>query len=297
MDVLAETLQLFFSMLLKLTVLFLSISTLTALLLTWIPHEKIKIWMTGKGVFGNIIGTGAGAMTPFCACSTIPLTLGFLQAGIPFGSVMSFLIASPLLNPLILGIITVFIGGNAALWYFLIVFPASVAFGILAERLGGAAFVKRVRIPSKIHQDEDLRNTPFYSQLSASFKKAFRDFRNVFPFLLIGVAAGAGIYGYVPDDLVMRFAGPGSRFAVPAAAIIGVPLYVRAETAIPIAAVLMQKGMTSGAAAALIIGGAGMALPEMSLLAGIFRKRLVAAVIAGIFCTAVIGGFIFNMIV
>jgi uncharacterized membrane protein YraQ (UPF0718 family) len=122
------------------------------------------------------------------------------------------------------------------------------------------------------------------------------DFYGILGYLLIGVGIGAVIYGYLPQDLVIRYAGPDNPFAIPVAAIIGIPLYIRVETAIPIGLSLMQKGMSVGAVIALIIGGAGMAIPEMSMLAGIFKKRLVGAIVLVIFFTAVIGGYVFNMI-
>jgi uncharacterized membrane protein YraQ (UPF0718 family) len=125
---------------------------------------------------------------------------------------------------------------------------------------------------------------------------AWGDFRSVLIYLLVGVATGAGIYGYIPQDFVTNIAGPDNPFAVPVAAIIGVPLYIRAETAIPIGLALSQKGMSMGAVIALIIGGAGMAIPEMALLASIFRKRLVAAIVVVIWTTAVVGGYVFNTI-
>ncbi|MEJ1730214.1 permease, partial [Escherichia coli] len=107
---------------------------------------------------------------------------------------------------------------------------------------------------------------------------------------------GAGIYGYMPDDFLIKIAGPDNIFAVPVAAIVGIPLYIRAETAIPIAVSLIGKGMGVGTAITLIIGGAGMAIPEMSMLSGIFKIKLVAAIVAVIFITAVVSGFVFNLI-
>jgi uncharacterized membrane protein YraQ (UPF0718 family) len=100
----------------------------------------------------------------------------------------------------------------------------------------------------------------------------------------------------VPEDIVIKVAGPKNPFAIPFAALIGIPLYIRAETAIPIATALIHKGMSTGAAMALIIGGAGMAVPEMTMLAAIFKRRLVGAVVGVVFLTAVIGGYIFNVI-
>ena len=115
-------------------------------------------------------------------------------------------------------------------------------------------------------------------------------------YLLIGVALGAGIYGYMPQDFVLKIAGPDNIFAIPVAAVLGIPLYIRAETAIPIGVALMSKGMGIGTVIALIIGGAGMAIPEMTMLASIFRKKLVAAIITAIFLTAVISGYLFNIL-
>jgi uncharacterized membrane protein YraQ (UPF0718 family) len=113
-------------------------------------------------------------------------------------------------------------------------------------------------------------------------------------YLVVGTAIGAVIYGYVPQDWILSIAGKGNILAVPVAALIGIPLYIRAESAIPIGLALAQKGMSLGAVLALIIGGAGMAIPEMSMLLSIFKARIVAVIVALVFLTAVIGGYAFD---
>ncbi len=113
---------------------------------------------------------------------------------------------------------------------------------------------------------------------------------------LIGVALGAAIYGYMPEEFVLSIAGKDNPFAIPISAILGVPLYIRAETAIPIDIALMGKGMSVGAVIALIICGAGMAIPEMTMMASIFKRKLVGVIVAVIFLTAVIGGYVFNFV-
>lgn len=296
MNTLIVTIKYFILITAELTVLFLGISTIVALVLMYLPQEKIKSWMSGKGIFGNVMGTVLGSLTPFCACSTIPMTLGFLKIGIPFGAVMSFVISSPLMNPIILTMMIALMGLKAALVYFLITFIASVLFGVILEKSGGSKYIKNVRIKSGGHQDDEEVPDVFSGKLKFAFQKAWGDFRGVLMYLLIGVGIGAAIYGYLPQDFVLKFAGPENPFAIPVAAAIGVPLYIRAETAIPIGVALMQKGMSVGAVIALIIGGAGMAIPEMSMLASIFKKKLVAAIVIVIYLTAVIGGYIFNMI-
>ena len=297
MHTLLVTLQYFVTITAELTALFLGISTAVALLLMYIPREKLNGWLTRRGLWGNVLGTLVGSLTPFCACSTIPMMLGMLNAGAPFGPVMSFLISSPLLNPVIIMMILALMGWKACLLYFGVVFIGSVSFGFILEKAGGARYVKNVRIKnSGCHAESDEEGVParFAGKLSAAFWSAWGTFRGILPYLLIGVAIGAGIYGYVPQDFVVRFAGPHNPFAVPVAAIIGVPLYIRAETVIPLGLALLQKGMSMGAVIALVIGGAGMAIPEMAMLASILRKRLVVAIVAVIWTTAVVGGLFFN---
>jgi uncharacterized membrane protein YraQ (UPF0718 family) len=227
------------------------------------------------------------------------MTLGMLNAGAPFGPVMSFVIASPLLNPIIISMVWAMMGIKACLLYFGVTFVGSMLFGVILEKIGGAHYVKRVRAkPSCCNASHDSGHSPmtFSGKLKASFITAWGDFRAVLIYLLVGVAIGAGIYGYIPQDFVTKLAGPDNPFAIPIAASIGVPLYIRAETAIPIGLALSQKGMSMGAVIALIIGGAGMAIPEMAMLASIFRKRLVASIVVVIWFTAVVGGYVFNTI-
>ena len=165
------------------------------------------------------------------------MTVGFLNAGVPFGSVMSFLIASPLLNPIIIGMLAALVGIKAAVIYFVIAFVCSVAFGVILQKIGGQKYVKNVRVkPACCGGGEevvDKRSLPFKAKLKLAFKAAWDSLRPIMGYLLIGVALGAAIYGYMPEDFVLKIAGPDNPFAVPVAAVLGVPLYIRAETAIP----------------------------------------------------------------
>lgn len=296
MNTLIDTIGYFLFITAELTVLFLAISTIVALVLMYVPQEKIRRWMAGKGIAGNFVGALVGALTPFCACSTIPLTLGFLEMGISFGTVMSFVIASPLMNPIIFSIMLALMGLKTSLVYLAVTFAGAVVFGVVLEKAGGEKCVKAIRIKSCCGQSDEPAPELFSAKFKLAFFRAWEDFRGVLLYLLIGVGIGAAIYGYLPQDFVLQVAGPDNLFAVPIAAVIGIPLYIRAETAIPIGVALMGKGMSVGAVIALIIGGAGMAIPEMSMLAGIFKKKLVAAIVIVVFLTAVAGGYIFNMI-
>lgn len=298
MNTITDTIQFFLFLMAELTVLFLGISTIVAFVLLYIPQTQLQAWFSRRGIGGNVLGATIGSLTPFCACSTIPMTVGLLNAGVSFGSVMSFIIASPLVNPIILGMIATMLGLKACLVYFAITFSGSILFGVILEKAG---FAKQVKlIPSAQSCCNASDNKPlksFRQKLAYAASKAYADFKPVLPYLVIGVALGAGIYGFVPQDFVVDIAGAQNPLAVPLAAIIGIPLYIRAETAIPIGLALAQKGMSVGAVIALIIGGAGMAIPEMSMLASIFRKKLVAAMVLTIFLTAVAGGLAFNALI
>lgn len=301
MNTLIDTLRYFVLITIELIALFVFISALVEIILMYVPEEKIRRRLSGAGVFGNIVAAGFGALTPFCACSTIPMTVGFLNAGVPFGSTMSFLVASPLLNPIILGMLGAMVGIKAMVAYFVIAFLCSILFGFLLEKIGAQKYVKNVRLkPASCcagsHEVVDKHSLPFPSKLKVAFAGAWDSLRPIMGYLLVGVALGAGIYGYMPQDFVMKIARPDNPFAIPVAAVLGIPLYIRAETAIPIGLALMGKGMSIGAVISLIIGGAGMAIPEMTMLASIFKKQLVAMIVLVIFLTAVVSGYLFNIL-
>ena len=300
MNTLLDTLLYFCYITVELVVLFIMITALVEIILMYIPQEKISRKIEKAGFLGNVISAGFGALTPFCACSTIPMTVGFLNAGVPFGATMSFLIASPLLNPIIIAMLGALVGVKAMLIYGAIAFTCSIFFGWGLQKVD-AQYVKNVRLKKQscCSADEgsiDRKQLPWSQKIALALRAGWDTLRPIIWYLIIGVAMGAAIYGYMPSDWVLKIAGPDNPFAVPVAAIIGVPLYIRAETAIPIGVALMGKGMSIGAVIALVIGGAGMAIPEISMLASIFKKKLVIMIVAVIFLTAVISGYLFNLL-
>lgn len=281
----------------ELVILFLGISTLIALLFMYVSQDKLKNWMSGKGVWGNIMGVIFGAVTPFCACSTVPMTLGFLQAGVPFGTVMSFVISSPLMDPLVFVMLGTFMGWKVAVGFLVLTSFFAVIFGMILDKMGWSNQVKNVRIKQNGHeQDNAEKPEGFINRLKVSFITAWEDFKNVFIYMVIGVAIGAAIYGYLPEELITKVAGPENPFAVLVVAIIGMPLYIRVTSAIPIGLALMDKGASIGAVIALIISGAGIAIPELTMLASIFKEKLIITFIVVVFISAVLSGLIFNMI-
>jgi len=291
-----ETIKYFAVIMSELVVLFIGISTIIAFVLMYIPQDKIKSWLSGKGIFGNIMAVLFGAVTPFCACSTVPMTLGLLKAGVNFGTVMSFVIASPLMDPLVFILLGTFLGWKVAIGFLILTSAFAVIFGVLFEKMGWADQVKRVRIKGAEHEQESKLPNGVRSRLKAAFYKALADFKGVFIYMIIGVAIGAAIYGYMPTDLLAQVAGRDNPFAVLVVSLIGMPLYIRVEAAIPIGLALIEKGASIGAVIAFIVSGAGIAIPELTMLASIFKKKIIIAFIVIVFITAVVSGLIFNML-
>ena len=280
----------------ELIVLFIGITFLVGLIQEYVPDETIKMALGGRHkVLGSILGAGFGALTPFCSCSTIPMLLGMLNAGVPFASAMAFLFASPLLNPVIISLFIILMGWKVAALYFAVTFVGAIAIGLLLDALGFASQVKSVAAVRSCCDCEQGADARSRIQRSAAF--AFGLFRQLVPYLLLGAGIGAFIHGFVPTEIISRLAGPDNPLAVPVAAIIGVPIYIRAETMIPIGLALIEKGMSVGAVLALVIGGAGASIPELTLLSAIFEKKLLAAFVLTIFAIAVAAGYLANLLV
>ena len=273
----------------ELVLLFVVVSLFVGVLQVYVsPRTMQRVLGNTGSVAGSMFGAAFGALTPFCSCSTIPITLGFLKSGVAFSSSMSFLFASPLLNPIILAMMLVIFGPIITVVYAVIMFVFAVGIGLILERARYRKYLKPVAVEGGI----DQAGTKF--QQIVNF--ALTIFRQMLPYLLLGAGIGAFIYGFLPSDWVLAAAGPENIFAIPIAALIGIPLYIRAETILPIAAVFLEKGMGTGTVAALLIGGAGMSIPEITMLSAIFEKKLVGVFVIMIFASAVLTGCILQII-
>ncbi len=286
----------------ELLALFVAISFLVALLQEFVPKETVqRVLSKPQKWVGNILGAALGAATPFCSCSTIPILKGLLDSGAPFGASMSFLISSPLLNPVILSLFLAMMGWKVTVIYSILAFISAVLIGAVWERFGLACDYKMtvfqmacccgggemIQIQKPLTRNEKIRRAG---------GQTWTLFRQVLPYLIIGAGIGSFIYGFVPEEFIARVAGPDNPLAIPVAAAIGVPMYIRVETMIPIASVLMAKGMSLGAVMALIIGGAGASIPEITLLASLFKPRLVAVFTVTILLVAAVSGYVFQIL-
>lgn len=293
MDQFLPFLKTFFTLLIELTVLFIAISFLVSWLQQKVTEDRIKQVLNRPNKWsGYLYGTGLGALTPFCSCSTIPILAGLLSSGAPFGPSMSFLIASPLLNPVIIILLWTLLGWKLTLDYVIIVGLFSILIGVVWSALGLKQSVKHV----KVRRGDNIADDHHVPNWKRALYDAWSFFYPLLPFLLIGVSIGAVIHDFIPQDVIVKYAGGDKPWTIPIAAVIGIPMYIRAEAILPIADALVSKGMGIGAVIALLIGGAGASIPEVVLLSKLFKKKLVIAFVLSVLLVAVSTGFVIQMI-
>lgn len=326
-----DTLGMFAFLALELSALFLLISYLVGVLQRYVPQEKIAAALSAQRGKSYLYAALLGAITPFCSCSTIPLLKGLIRARAGFGPMMVFLFASPLLNPVIVVLLAVTFGLKLTGIFVTFGLLVSVIAGWVLQRLGFERYLLNVDTVkggcSAASGNAGSTNTEpscsggrsgasssityssqgyaipvvsYYESLLGDIRagkfnglwnETWSDFRKVLPYLIVGIAVGSVIYGFVPADLLAAYAGDDNPFAIPIAAVIGAPLYIRAEAVIPLAAALLGKGVSAGAVMALIIGSAGASLTELILLKSLFRWPLVAVFLAVVIGMAISAGY------
>ncbi len=328
-----KSLEFFVFAMVELTILFVGISFIVGCINEFLPQDKVKRLLSGRKGKGYFIGAVLGGLTPFCSCSTIPMMVGLLKAGAGFGPTMSFLFASPLVNPVLLGLFFTLLGPKITVVYSLLALGLAICSGVVLEKLGFSRYLisrtmaqensgccekssqvvihksesivplaqaaksESVELSSCCDTENTTDNVQHPNRWGRIFKEAVVQFKTFLPFIIVGVAIGSLIHGFLPTDIVTEVAGSDNLLAIPVSAVIGIPLYIRASTMLPIAASLLGKGMSLGAVIALIIGGAGASLPEVTMLKGLFRIPLLAAFLLCVFFTAVVSGFIMNAVI
>lgn len=349
----------------ELILIFVAVSFLIGLLTEYLPPSRVRDYLADKLTWVQyLLGAGLGALTPFCSCSTVPITAGLLKGGVPFGPVMAFLFSSPVLNPVIIVLLLSLFGIHVTLLYVAVTFLGSMVVAALMSRMGmedqvkpllnlegaccssaagreagaakgdaadasccASAAVSPVPLNLPMFQDAggccspaagapaqaasssccsadfstdaaaESMSLPFREKMKRASLSAVATFKGVFWYLLLGAGIGAFIYGFFPQDLVVRLAGPGNPWSIPIAAAIGVPMYIRAETIIPISAALVGKGMGLGTVLALIIGGAGASIPEIIILGSMFKRKLIAFFVLNVFLAAIAAGYLVDVLV
>ena len=329
---LQDAAEMFVFLAVELSLLFIVISAGVSLIRQKVPDHKIQQMMGARKGKGYLLAALLGAVTPFCSCSTIPMLRGLLSAKAGFGPTLTFLFVSPLLNPIIVGLMWVTFGWKVTLLYAIIAAGVSVLASIILDSLGFERHIIASKsssanccAPAKASA-KTLPGTTYtpikvsccspaakaiekpvvnccstkavvsINPIKLATKDALQQFKDVLPYLLLGVLIGSFIYGFIPSEWIAAHAGADNPFAIPLSAVVGIPLYIRAEAVIPLASVLMTKGMGLGALMALIIGSAGASLTEVILLKSMFRIPMIVAFLTVILGMAILMGYLTQML-
>lgn len=291
-DSIIEFIKTFLMLFGELLALFIVVSFIVSFIQQVVSEEKIKRFLNRPNkVINYVLGTFFGAVTPFCSCSTIPILAGLLNSKVPFGPSMSFLIASPLMNPVMIIMLWALLGWKIALVYFIVLSIFSIVVGLIFSKLNLEETYKGVTV-----KGDGFFSNNQESKMKQALNDAWAFLYPMLPYLFIGVFIGAFIYGFIPADFITEYASGDGIFSVVIASIIGVPMYIRPETMLPIAEALVSKGMSMGTVIALVIGGAGASIPEVVMLSKLFKNKFLIAFIATILLVATGTGLIINAI-
>lgn len=307
-----------------LVVIIAVISVITGFVKEYIPQEKLQKKLKKQGtVKGAFMGAGLGVLTPFCSASMVPVAMGMIEMSAPFSTVLPFLISAPLCNFVVVGIIFVTFGFDVAAIYFVWTFLCAVIAGLT---IGRSSVRHQVKNLAEIHSKKNKKAyarceatqleqsccevVPAKNSCSAStvlpnnkkeknqnaLKFAWALFKKIAPYAILGAGISGIALAFIPTTFVEEYVGDDSWYAIPVAASIGVPLYMRIEMVIPLLSTLLAKGMSMGAAMALLIGGTGASIPELAILSSMLKPKGLVVFTLTVLVIATLGGVLFMYI-
>jgi hypothetical protein len=265
---------------------------------SYFTAERTRAMLAGRSEWaGNVLGAALGTVTPFCSCSAVPLFIGFLTAGVPLGVTFSFLIAAPMVNEVAVALLFGLFGWKVAAQYFATGLLIAIAAGWTIGRLHLEQQVEPWVYQMHGGPADTTMATPTWRDRLGAGRDAVRDIvGRVWPFLLAGIAVGAAIHGWVPENFMASVMGKGAWWSVPLAVLIGVPMYSNAAGIIPVVHALLEKGAALGTVLAFMMSVIALSLPEMVILRKVLRPRLLGAFIGVVATGIVLVGYLFNWI-
>jgi uncharacterized membrane protein YraQ (UPF0718 family) len=260
--------------------------------------ERTRAILAGKREgLGNVAAAGLGIFTPFCSCSAVPLFVGFVSAGVPLGVTFSFLIAAPMINEVALGLLFALLGWKVALTYLAFGLTIAIVSGWVIGRLHLegwlAEWVRNIRAGDVDLQPDELT---WIDRFEAGWDAVKEIVGKVWYWIIAGIAVGAFIHGYVPAELLSRIMGADAWWSVPAAVLLGVPMYSNAAGIIPVVEALLGKGAALGTVLAFMMSVIALSLPEMIILRKVLSVKLIAVFVAVVASGILAVGFLFNFL-
>lgn len=297
---LADSLQFFFYDTPKVLLLLAGVVMVMGMVNSYFTAERTRALLSGKreGV-GNVMAASLGVVTPFCSCSAVPLFIGFVKAGVPLGITFSFLIAAPMVNEVALALLFGLFGWKVAALYLGLGLTIAIAAGWLIGRLHLEHLLEDwVRALSRADADAAVERDRLTlgDRVLAGFDTVREIVGKVWPYVLGGIAVGAAIHGYVPEQFMADLMGADAWWSVPAAVTCGIPLYSNAAGIIPIVEALLAKGAAFGTVLAFMMSVIALSLPEMIILRKVLKLKLIAVFVGVVAAGILAVGFVFNAV-
>ena len=299
---LADTINFFVYDVIKIGVLLIVINYIMAITRYYLPIEKVKDIMTKRRWYGldYLLAAALGVITPFCSCSSIPLFIGFLSAGIPLGVTFTFLISSPLINEASLYLFPAIFGWRITFLYNLIGIGVSVLGGMLIQKMHMDKYIQpeflKFKSKKQVEAEYDTKKVPLKALMKHWTNEVVDITKKIFPYVVLGVGLGAVIHGVIPESLVTKYLSIRSWYVVPLATLMGVPLYANSVSVIPIIEALVGKGVPLGSALAFMTATVALSLPEALILKRVMKWQLLMAFFGITIIGIMIIGYVFNII-
>jgi uncharacterized membrane protein YraQ (UPF0718 family) len=286
----------------KILILLFVITSVMGVVNSYFPVDKIKNFLSRRKLYGleYFLASLFGAITPFCSCSSVPLFIGFVKGGIPLGVTFAFLITSPLVNEVAIAMFIGMFGLKATLVYV----TSGVLLGMLGGIILGKLNLEKLLTPwvqgilAKAQQEGELDDDKktFIQRIPEILREAWSIIKGVFWYIIIGIAIGALMHGFIPTGFFEAYISKTNPLAVPIAAILGVPMYSNAAGVLPIIEVFVNKGVPIGTAIAFMMAVVGLSIPEAMLLKKVMTWKLIAIFFTVVTFCIILSGYLFNII-
>jgi hypothetical protein len=295
---LGGALQFFFYDTPKVLLLLTAVVFVMGMVNSYFTPERTRALLAGRSEgAANVMAASLGIVTPFCSCSAVPLFIGFVQAGVPLGVTFSFLVSAPMVNEVALALLFGLFGWKIAALYLGLGLTVAVVAGWVIGRLKMEAHLEDwVRDMPKVQAVAGADGMTLADRIEGGFASVREIVGKVWPYILAGIAIGAGIHGWVPQDFMASFMGKDAWWSVPLAVLIGVPMYTNAAGIIPIVQALLAKGAALGTVLAFMMSVIALSLPEMIILRKVLKVRLIATFAAVVAAGILTVGFVFNAV-
>ena len=290
----------------KIFFLMFTIISIIAFIRSYIDNTKFKNYIEKQPKFiAHLLASLFGAITPFCSCSSIPLFIGFIEAKIPFGIAMSFLITSPMINEIAILVLAGVVGVKVTILYVLTGIIVGMMGGFIMGKLGYEKFLQdyintiknKKATTCSCSCTSNVQKLTLTTRIKDSLIYTKDLMQRIWLFMLLGIGVGAFLHGYVPQEFFITYMGEDNLLSIPMAVIVGIPLYADITSIIPIAQVLIDKGAAVGTVLVFMMAVVGLSLPEMIILSRVMKKELIIRFVIFMFITFTIVGYIYNLII